>query len=88
MKEENPPSWFTVSLILAGIALVVIFVSVPTYCAVVAYVCSELGWAGGGAHDLYDGYCFERNEEKSEYRECDLSYVLAGECDPMWPDAE
>ena len=86
MKETG--SWGGVAVILCFIAFCVFLVSVFTYAFVVSYVCNQLGWTGGGAHDGYGGYCVEYNEERWQRRECDLARVLAGDCKPMWSGAE
>ena len=83
-QSRNGCSW---------VVLVLILMVAVGYCAAlwahseaVKPVCKALGWQKGTSKGWFTGLCYENS--KWQYHDCNLEYVLAGACEPMWPDAE
>ena len=91
MKDSDDSGCIPMILFVIFLLAVTAFATATVvYGTAIDEVCKGLGWDGGWKkkQGWFVGYCYERNEDSWQGRECDLQPILAGACEPMWPDAE
>lgn len=86
MKKEDK----AIGIVLGIIAMLITlyFGAMLAHETTAIQVCQSFGWQSGSLKGWFVGFCDEYTEDKWQHHSCELEYVLAGECEPMWSNAQ